>query len=67
MKRKVFNVQIITSIASKETYLLEKQDGDEVRKKNYDQRNCGKRLDKEIKKKILKKKKKKKRSEIGKK
>ena len=33
MQRKVFNVQIITSIVSKETYLLEKQDGDEVRKK----------------------------------
>ena len=33
MKRKVFNVQIMTSIVSKETYLFEKQDGDEVRRK----------------------------------
>ena len=33
MKRIVFNVQIITSIVSKETYLFEKQNGDEVRKK----------------------------------
>ena len=33
MKRKVFNIQIMTSIVSKETYLFEKQDGDEVRGK----------------------------------
>ena len=33
MKRKVFNIQIMTSIVSKETYLFEKQDGDEVREK----------------------------------
>ena len=32
MKRKIHNVQIITSIMSKETHLFEKKDDDEVRK-----------------------------------
>ena len=43
------NNEIIISTLLKETYIFEKKDSDEVRKNCGDQRNCGKRLEKEIK------------------